>query len=138
MHSPFGNAGLKLRLAGMWQRAGAVNTALVGPLRKVDVPLAAVDFHVSDVVPFMLTDEACFQRATAVAADPASACSDAEAVLKEAMWMFRSSVTTKRLTLEQISSPLIAPNALLESFWKTVVPAADGFAASFINKRFYS
>ena len=107
----------------------------VGPVRRVDIPLSAIDFHCSDIVPAMLTEEDCFQPAAALAADPASGCEDAEKLLRKAMWMFRSSQTQKQPMLK-FASAADAVRTLLEPFWKTVAAAADGFSAAYIKRRF--
>lgn len=104
-------------------------------MRKVDIPLSAVDFHVSDIVPCMLTEESCFQPAASLAEDPAFGCDDAEALLKRAMWMYRSSTTAKRMMFPE-RGPAEACRVPLERFWKSVAPAADGFSVAYIKRRY--
>ncbi|KAG2493933.1 hypothetical protein HYH03_007864 [Edaphochlamys debaryana] len=73
----------------------------VGPLRRSDVPLSAVDFHVSDVAS-QLSERpevaAAVEAALGAAAGGAAlsgAPEDAEDCIKSAMWLFRSSTNPK-------------------------------------------
>ncbi|KAG1656684.1 hypothetical protein FOA52_007254 [Chlamydomonas sp. UWO 241] len=67
----------------------------VGPLRQSDVPLAAVDFHCSDVLQHLMP------RVLAAAAKLTGASwgqqGDPDACLRSAMWLFRSGLSHKRL-----------------------------------------
>ena len=57
---------------------------MVGPVRRDDIPISAVDFHVSDLVPSLLMNDDIFQAAEDVAQLPGSGCDDAEQALKKA------------------------------------------------------
>ncbi|PNH10384.1 hypothetical protein TSOC_002885 [Tetrabaena socialis] len=71
--------------------------ASVGPLRRSDVPLSAVDFHVSDVVPQLLARPEVQAAAAASGARGGAEEEQAEEALKSAMWLFRSSTNPKCL-----------------------------------------
>lgn len=82
------------------------SASTIGPLRLADVPLSAIDYHVSDVVPKLLSLPGV--HATAVKlrnssggpSPPPTGCEDA---LKSAMWLFRSSLNGRKWL------PLIMP-----------------------------
>ncbi|GLC43475.1 hypothetical protein PLESTM_001477400 [Pleodorina starrii] len=89
--------------------AALAGVASVGPMRRSDVPLSAVDFHVSDVVTRLMErpDVVALApgpksggtlaggEAASAAAAAAAAPEDAEEALKSAMWLFRSSKNPK-------------------------------------------
>lgn len=67
----------------------------IGPLQRGDVPTAAIDFHVSSIVPALLQDSAVMQAAASCVA--AGAAADAESAMQKAMWRHRSSTNHKQV-----------------------------------------
>lgn len=66
----------------------------VAAVQRNDIPLSAVDFHVSSIVQSLLQQQAVAQAASDAAA--AGAGTNAETVLQRAMWRFRSSLNRKQ------------------------------------------
>lgn len=66
--------------------------AHVGALRRSDVPLAAIDFHVSDIVEHLLEVPHVAAAAHSICCASWGIEGDANAQMRNAMWLFRSSV----------------------------------------------
>ena len=80
-------------------RAGGERIQDVPALQRADVPLSAVDFHVSNVIDWLA------QHSTVgpAARQAAEACScEPEAALKKAMWRCSSSLNSKRCVQPQV------------------------------------
>lgn len=67
----------------------------IGPMQRSDVPTAAVDFHVSSIIPALLQDSAVMQAAASCVS--AGEASDPESALQKAMWRHRSSINHKQV-----------------------------------------
>ena len=89
------------------------SASAIGPLRLADVPLSAIDFHVSDVVPKLLALPGVRAAAAKLrsssggggAGSSLPAGGGSEVALKSAMWLFRSSLNGRKWL------PLISPAA---------------------------
>ncbi|KAF5838004.1 hypothetical protein DUNSADRAFT_3597 [Dunaliella salina] len=66
--------------------------ARVGALRRSDVPLAAIDFHVSDIVEHLLEVPHVAEAANSICCASWGIEGDTVAQMRNAMWLFRSSV----------------------------------------------
>lgn len=111
----------------------------IGALQPVDVLPAAVDFHVSSVVDFCLQKISVRQAAQA-AAQRRGKGEDAAAVLRSAMWRFRSSVTFKELLAGGCADDgeTHQDAAALEDAWRAAAPAVDSFVRRHVAWRFSS
>ena len=132
----------------------------VGPLRRGDVPLSAVDFHVSDIIAHLL-ELPELQRVAGMGGDAGGASrsqplqlhDSLEAELQSAMWVFRSSVTHKGPFLrgafragdqdraaaagQQRGDPDgAAERRRLEPLWLLAAQAADRYAVQHVQRRF--
>ena len=159
LHVTFARAAERAERARAAERSAGLadeGTERIASLSRRDVPLAAVDFHVSPVLERLLElDAVRAAAARAVRAAPALAGDDGGLplanALRSAMWAHGSSVTTKRtlasradLTarrgpddLDAGSEPVLeTPEArALATLWEEVSGAASGFQRRFIASR---
>ncbi|GLI60475.1 hypothetical protein VaNZ11_002634 [Volvox africanus] len=142
------------------------STSSVGPMRRSDVPLSAVDFHVSDIVTRLMERSEVMALAPGGSAEHAGTPEDAEDALKSAMWLFRSSNNPKvwvhrlspccqhlhasRGAVAGTGGGACAEHRSLEAqihreessrrrlaaLWSTAAPWADRFSVSYIARRF--
>ncbi|GIL85302.1 hypothetical protein Vretifemale_13904 [Volvox reticuliferus] len=141
-------------------------TSSVGPMRRSDVPLSAVDFHISDIVTRLMERSEVVALAPGASGEHAATPEDAEDALKSAMWLFRSSKNPKvwvhrlsaccqhlhasegavagtgsRACAEHRSLELQldkeeASRRRLAALWSAAAPWADRFSVSYIARRF--
>ena len=76
----------------------------MGPVRRDDIPLSAIDFHVSDIVPSLLMNDDIFKAASDAAQLPGSGCDDAEQAVKKAISATLSCVDLLRRLLSTLCS----------------------------------
>ena len=132
-----------------------LNASTVGPLRLADVPLSAIDFHVSDVlahlstVPGVRAASAKIKRNTGGVPQSSTmpqAEAGVEGQLKSAMWAFRSSLNSRRwlwmdgeatrmLIQRELEEQAMEKNAL-EDLWRNAAPQADVFSRTYIKGKF--
>ena len=111
------------------------------PPSMADVPLSAIDFHVSGVADdaLLLPPDAAAAAAAAVRAGGEAAGSDGAERLRRAMWVFRSSIN-RRPRVVPLSAGAIARNkcerADLLPVWRVAAGAVDAWAADYIRGRF--
>ncbi|GIL55544.1 hypothetical protein Vafri_11102 [Volvox africanus] len=141
-------------------------TSSVGPMRRSDVPLSAVDFHISDIVTRLMERSEVVALAPGGSAEHAGTPEDTEDALKSAMWLFRSSKNSKvwvhRLSpccqhlhasggaaagtrggacaehrsLEAQFEREESSRRRLAALWSAAAPWADRFSVSYIARRF--
>ena len=112
--------------------AGGVAAIAMTPLRRGDIPLSAVDFHISSIVEELMQTPGILTAAHAVAAKQGD--SDAHDSLCRAMWLFRSGINLKK-ALNVGSTDSIEKENLLP-LWQASYVAADAWSADYIRRRF--
>ena len=144
--------------------AGAALVA-VGRMTREDIPLSAVDFHVSSIAGELCSNLPAVAREARKAANGNDDDDEEEAVeerLRRAMWLFRSSRNVRSLPFPSSSSSSStssnssgvvvingdAPRAAalraqaaqerddLRPLWRTAAAAADSWSAEFLRQRF--
>lgn len=116
----------------------------MGPLRRSDVPLSAVDFHVSDINAHLMAVPEVQQAAGALA--PAGGLASPDDSLRAAMWLFRSSTNHKK-ELPQggrakqggcggADGPDAGERRELQPLWSAAAQHADRFSVQHIARRF--
>jgi hypothetical protein len=106
------------------------------PLAAADIPLAAVDFHVSPIADDLL-------RLPPVAAEAAAAAvaagTDAGDALRRAMWVFRSGRNVRARRVARRAAADVAADAAerdaLRPLWRTAAAAADAWSKDFVAGR---
>ncbi|MEW5312441.1 MAG: hypothetical protein WDW38_004075 [Sanguina aurantia] len=80
----------------------------VGPLRRGDIPLSSIDFHVSDVLTHLMGLPAVAAAGGRLTENCWGTEADPTACLRSAMWLFRSSINHRKWAHEWMadSSPL--------------------------------
>jgi hypothetical protein len=139
-------------LAYIWRAAAAVpppppglcdgpGIALGRPPSTADVPLSAIDFHVSGVADdaLLLPPIAAAAAAAAVRAGGEAAGVDGAERLRRAMWVFRSSVNRRPRVVPLKPAAAArdkAERADLLPLWRAAAGAVDAWAADYIRGRF--
>ncbi len=111
--------------------AGGVLAMAQSPLRRGDIPLSAVDFHISSIVEELM-------QVPSILAAPQSLelQTDMHDSLRRAMWLFRSGVNSK--TEVSTGSRVVDSHEkkTLQPLWQAAHAAADAWSADYIRRRF--
>jgi hypothetical protein len=138
-----------------------ISPCTIGPLRLGDVPLSSIDFHVSNVIDKMMEDQRVISKAREITRGCWGEEGDAEACLRSAMWLFRSSLNVRRWVSHErsvgtftMASTLILKQSVetleleadierdnakrerLAPLWEVAKQGADSFAVTTIKRRF--
>ncbi|KAA6419829.1 MAG: hypothetical protein FRX49_10192 [Trebouxia sp. A1-2] len=110
---------------------GGILAMAQSPLRRGDVPLSAVDFHISSIV-----EELMHIPSILAAAQSLEAQTDMHDSLRRAMWLFRSGLNSK--TQVGTGSRLVGSHEkkTLQPLWQAAHAAADAWSADYIQRRF--
>ncbi|KAL0035771.1 hypothetical protein WJX77_002248 [Trebouxia sp. C0004] len=110
---------------------GGVLAVAKSPLRRGDIPLSAVDFHISSIV-----EELMQVPSILAAAKSLEAQTDMNDSLRRAMWLFRSGLNSK--TQVSTGSRLVGSHErkTLQPLWQAAHAAADAWSADYIRQRF--
>ena len=102
------------------------------PLKQGDIPLSAVDFHISSIVEELMQKPAVAAAVQSVVSKHGQA--DAHDTLRRAMWLFRSSWNTKtplgNADIADIERQALRP------IWQAAHAAADAWSMNYIRQRF--
>ena len=104
------------------------------PLRNGDIPLSAVDYHVSSIVEELMQKPAVSVAAQRVATQHGQR--DANDSLRRAMWLFRSSLTTKKELGEGGKVEQDIERQALQPIWHAAQAAAHAWSINYIRQRF--
>ena len=104
------------------------------PLENGDIPLSAVDFHISSVVEELMQKPSVSAAAHRVA--PLQGQHDANDFLRRAMWLFRSSLNTKKELGEEGKVEQDIERQALRPIWHAAQAAADAWSMNYIRQRF--
>ena len=120
----------------------------IGPVRLADIPLSAIDYHVSDVLHHLMANPDVRMAAAGLGllGGPSSSGEGVEGLLKLAMWTFRSGLNNRRwLCLEgeamgsQVQRELdeeAEEKRALSGLWTIALPASDSYSKAFIRSKF--
>ncbi|KAL0055001.1 hypothetical protein WJX82_005601 [Trebouxia sp. C0006] len=110
---------------------GGVLAMAQSPLRRGDIPLSAVDFHISSIVEELVHVPSILAAAQSLKAD-----TDMNDSLRRAMWLFRSGVNSK--TEVSTGNRLVdsQEKQILQPLWQAAHAAADAWSADYIRRRF--
>lgn len=103
------------------------------PLKNGDIPLSAVDFHISSIVEELMQKPAVSAAAQMVAQHDQR---DANYSLQRAMWLFRSSLNTKKELGEGGKVQQDIERQALQPIWHAAQAAADAWSMNYIRQRF--
>ena len=103
------------------------------PLARGDIPLSAVDFHISSIVEELMQKPSISAAAQAIAAPGGQNVSD---LLRRAMWLFRSGLNHKQELMAQGNAKRSQEMQTLEPLWQAAHAAADAWSADYIRRRF--
>ena len=117
-----------------WLTAGGIAGMAQIPLKRGDIPLSAIDFHISSIVEELLQKPAISAAAHAVAAR--SGHSDPNDCLRRAMWLFRSSLSSKNELGADEKVRDDSERQALHALWQASHAAADAWSKDFIRRRF--
>lgn len=104
------------------------------PLKHGDVPLSAVDFHISSIVEELMQKPAVSAAAQRVVGQHGQR--DAHDPLRRAMWLFRSSVNTKKEFGQDANVKHDTERQALQPIWQAAHAAADAWSTQYIRQRF--
>ena len=104
------------------------------PLKTGDIPLSAVDFHVSSIVEELMQKPAVSAAAQSVVAQHGQR--DANDSLRRAMWLFRSSLNTKKELVQDGKGEHDNERQALQPIWHAARTAADTWSMHYIRQRF--
>lgn len=104
------------------------------PMKRGDIPLSAIDFHISSIIEELMQKPTVSAAAQAVAAQCAGI--DPHDALKRAMWLFRSSSNTKRELGSESGNQNDGEKQSLHSLWQAAQAAADAWSVDYICRRF--
>lgn len=109
---------------------GGVLALAQSPLRRGDIPLSAVDFHISSIV-----EELMQVPSILAAAQSLEAQTDMNDSLRHAMWLFRSGLNSKTVST---GGRLVDSHEkkTLQPLWQAAHAAADAWSADYIRRRF--
>lgn len=131
--------------------AASSASASVGRMTLEDVPLSAVDFHVSSISEELMSLPAVAREARRAAARIGEdGDADAEERLRRAMWLFRSSrnvrssfssdsalvVNGESARARDLRARLASERDELRPLWRAAAAAADSWSAEFLRQRF--
>jgi hypothetical protein len=129
------------------ERFASVTT--IGPVRLADIPLSAIDYHVSDVLHHLMAiPEVRMAEAGLglLGGPPSSSGERVQGLLKSAMWIFRSGLNNRRwLCLEGEAIRSLVQNELdeeaeekgaLSGLWTSALSAADAYSKAYIRGKF--
>lgn len=121
-----------------WQQvsncsAGDISKIAATPFGSADIPLSAVDFHISSIVEELLQNQKIRAAAQVLAASGRQR--SASDLLKRAMWLFRSGKSSKTIDPPSTSDK-DQEMQILQPFWEASQAAADVWSANYINRRF--
>ncbi|EIE19351.1 hypothetical protein COCSUDRAFT_58644 [Coccomyxa subellipsoidea C-169] len=104
----------------------------LGCMEPGDIPLSAVDFHVSNIIEEVLNNREVLTAALAVGRDPLQA-------MRDTIWIFSSSTNSRawlQAPEQERQERLRTRRSELEGIWKLAAPAAKNFARKYIKARF--
>lgn len=104
------------------------------PLKNGDIPLSAVDFHVSSIVEELMQKPAVSAAAQRVIAQHGQ--HDANDPLRRAMWLFRSSLNTKKELVQDGKVEHDNERQALQPIWHAAQTVADAWSTHYIRQRF--
>ncbi|CAL5221155.1 g3294 [Coccomyxa viridis] len=113
-----------------------VEWGTLGRLKPDDVPAAAVDFHISNIVEDLLGKPHVLAAATQAAAKLGT---EPAAALKSAMWHFSGSCNHRSMLQgcsEDQRENVAARMGGLKPLWEAAQPAAEAWAQQYIHARF--
>lgn len=114
--------------------AEQLGVILTTPVRYSDIPLSAVDFHISSIV------EELLQRPQILEAAETLCCNckdrDAAAVLKRAMWLFRSGLNLKKVVSDSLNTKQEDEKLVLHQLWTASQACADAWSSGYLRRRF--
>lgn len=117
---------------------GLVNVGLLGPMRKADIPLSAIDFHCSTIADDVQQEEEILAAGREVVDNDADGLLEGiDDAFRKVMWHFRSGVNMKQLmpgAAQPHNQDLLQ---LLEPLWRVSAGPLDAWSQTFIRKRFY-
>ena len=123
--------------AGSWLSmcclADQLAMVLMTPLRYGDIPLSAVDFHISSIIEELLQKPQVLSAAETLAVSQAQ---DAAGLLKRAMWLFRSGLNNKKLVSVSCCPQQSSDKSTLQPLWVASQGCADAWSADYIRRRF--
>lgn len=104
------------------------------PLKHGDIPLSAVDFHISSIVEELMQKPAVSAAAQVTVAQHGQR--DANDLLRRAMWLFRSSLNTKKELGKKEQVKHDSERQVLQPLWHAAQAAADAWSMNYIRQRF--
>ena len=104
------------------------------PLKRGDIPLSAIDFHISSIVEELMQNSAIANVVQAVAAKKSQ--HDPHDCLRRAMWLFWSSINSKMQLHTEGKIMNDGESQALQPIWQAAHAAADAWAADYIRRRF--
>ena len=114
--------------------ADQLGLVLMAPLRYNDIPLSAVDFHISSIAEELLQSPQ-IQKAAAELAVDVRERGHAE-LMKRAMWLFRSGLNNKEPVSNVHGNKPEAEKASLQPLWTASQACADAWSANYVRRRF--
>lgn len=99
-----------------------------------DIPLSAVDFHISSITEELLQSPQ-IQKAAAELAFDGREQGPVE-LLKRAMWFFRSGLNNKEPVSNVHGSKPEDEKAFLQPLWTASQACADAWSANYVRRRF--
>lgn len=114
--------------------ADQLSLLLLTPLRYTDLPLSAVDFHISSIVEELLQIPQVLMAAENLSVN--SKEHDAAGLLKRAMWLFRSGLNFKSLVAGRAESKQHGENLWLQPLWTATQSHADAWSSDYLHRRF--
>ena len=103
------------------------------PLSRGDIPLSAVDFHISSIAEELIQNDSISAAARAV---PALGEQNQSDLLRRAMWLFRSSLNLKTELSTASKARSSQEMQTLQPLWQVSRAAADAWSADYIRRRF--
>lgn len=113
---------------------GGITAIVQPPLRRGDIPLSAVDFHISSIVEELMQVPTILAAAGSAAAQTGN--SDSNDSLRRAMWLFRSGLNSKKQLGTAVESTDSQERQCLQPLWQAAYAAADAWSADFVRRRF--
>ena len=114
--------------------AGGIAGMTSTSLKNGDIPLSAVDFHVSSIVEELMQKPSVSAAAQRVVAQHGQ--HDAHVSLRRAMWLFRSSLNTKKELIQDGKVEHDNERQALQPIWHAAQTAADTWSMQYIRQRF--
>ncbi|KAK9915160.1 hypothetical protein WJX75_005443 [Coccomyxa subellipsoidea] len=97
-----------------------------------DIPLSAVDFHISNILENLLNNRDIITAALAAGRDPLQ-------IMRDAIWLFSSSINARTWVQEpdqESQEQRRVRRSRLEAVWKVAAPPAKAYARQYVKARF--